>query len=353
MKLIKYFLFLILIVLIGGAIFFATKDGKFNVAETKVFNAPAEVVFNNVKDYKNWQQWGPWMGLDPDIKIQYAEKTDGEGASYSWSSEHMEVGDGSMTTTKVIPNKEIDQTITFKTPIGDSESDVFWRFENAEIPGQSKITWGMKGEQTFMEKVFMAFQKEDMETGISRMFSQGLDSLESAVVKEMKEFSVNVDGVTQYGGGYYMYMTTASKQDEIGEKMGPMLGQVMGYMQDNSIESSDMPFTVYNEVDDLNGALIFSACIPVRDRVITPSGSPIVCGFMPPGVALKATLKGNYDNLSNAYSKAMEYVATNNLKIHPTAKRFEVYSNDPGEVPNPADWITEIYIPIVQEIGAN
>ena len=353
MKLLKYLLFLVLIILIGGAIYFATKDGSYDVAETKIMEAPAEVVYNNVKDYKNWQEWGPWMSLDPDMKIHYAEKTEGEGASYSWNSEHMEVGDGAMKTTKVIPNKEINQVITFNTPIGDSKSEVYWRFENAETPGQSNVTWGMKGEQSFMEKVFMSFQEDDMETGISKMFQQGLESLEKVVVKEMKEFSINVDGITQYGGGYYMYMTTAANQNEIGAKMGSMLGQVMGYMESNAIKSSGMPFTIYNQIDDLNNTVIFSTAIPVAERVITPSGSPVVCGYMEPVTALKTTLKGNYENLPTAYDKAMGYIATNNLKMHPTAKMFEVYSTDPGEIPNPADWMTEIYIPVIQVQGDN
>lgn len=351
MKILKYLLFIILILIIGGAIYFGTKDGSFDVSESKIMNAPAGLVYDNVKDYKNWQNWGPWIQLDPNIKISYAEKTEGEGASYSWSSDHMEVGNGSMETTKVIPLKEIDQKIVFNTPIGDSQSDVYWRFDSTETPGQTKVIWGMKGEQSFMEKVFMAFQKEDMETGISTMFQKGLTNLEGVVLEEMKKYSIHVDGITPYGGGFYMYATTASKLNEIGDKMGAMMGMVAGYMQENKIQSSGMPFTIYNEIDELNGTVIFSACLPVKERIITPQGSPVFCGFMNPVTTLKTTLKGNYDHLSEAYTKANEYIASNKLATHPKQKMFEVYSTDPGLVPNPADWITEIYLPIVTPVN--
>jgi hypothetical protein len=346
MKILKYLFFLILIILIGGAIYFGTKDGSFDVAESKIIKAPAEVIYDNVKDYKNWKTWGPWLELDPNVKVNYAEKTEGEGASYSWDSDHMEVGTGSMETTKVIPNKEIDQKITFNTPIGDSKSDVYWRFDPTETPGETKITWGMKGEQSFMEKVFMSIQEEDMETGISKMFQKGLGNLEGVILEEMKKFSINVDGVTQYGGGYYMYVSTASRMNEIGQKMGSMLGQVQGYMDENKLQSSGMPFTIYNNIDELNGAVIFSACIPIKERVITPSGSPVLCGFMSPVTALKTTLKGNYDNLPTAYAEANKYMVANELEISANANMFEVYTSDPGLVPNPANWITEIYQPL-------
>lgn len=353
MKILKYLLFLILIVLIGGAIYFGTKDGSFDVAESKVINAPAEVIYNNVKDYKNWQEWGPWAKLDPDTKVTYAEKTEGEGASYSWSSDHMEVGNGSMETIKVIPNKEIDQKITFNTPIGDSKSEVYWRFDATETPGETKVTWGMKGEQSFMEKVFMSFQEEDMETSISNMFQEGLTNLEGVVLEEMKKFTINVDGITTYNGGYYMFNTTASKQNEVGSKMGPMFGQISGYMNKNNLTMAGMPFTIYNQVDQANGTVIFSAAIPVAEKIITPQGSPVLCGFMEPVTALKTTLKGNYENLPKAYTVAMEYMVENKLQPHPTNKMFEVYSTDPGLVPNPADWVSEIYIPIVTEKAPN
>ena len=55
MKLIKYVIFLILLFIIGGTIFFGTNDRKFDVSETKVINAPAELIYDQVKDFNNWQ----------------------------------------------------------------------------------------------------------------------------------------------------------------------------------------------------------------------------------------------------------------------------------------------------------
>ncbi|OAB75795.1 SRPBCC family protein [Cochleicola gelatinilyticus] len=349
MKIIKYLFFLILIVIIGGAIYFATKDGSFNITESKVVNAPAEVIYNKVKDFKSWQEWGPWMEEDADIEVTYAEKTEGEGASYSWTSNKM--GDGSMKTVKVIPNKEIDQVITFNTPVGDSDSEVTWRFEPTEVPGQTKVSWGMKGEQSLMEKVFMAFQDEDMETGIRQMYEKGLNNLDSVVMTEMKKFEISVDGITQYSGGFYMYNTSAARQSDIGTKMPPMMGQVMGFMQQNNIPMSGKPFTIYNSVDQTNGTVIFSTAVPVKDRVITPQGSPVLSGYMEEGVALKTTLKGNYDNIPAAYTKAQEYAIANNLQIDPNTPMFEVYVTNPDEVANPADYITEIYMPVISPVN--
>ena len=143
------------------------------------------------------------------------------GGSYSWVSEEM--GDGSMETVSAVENESLDQKIVFNTPMGESASDVYWRFVPSE--NGTEVTWGMKGEQSFMEKVFMAFQSEDFETSMKKMYDKGLTNLDETIQKEMKKFTVTVEGIKDYGGGYYMYTTTASKQGEIGSKMGSNAGQ--------------------------------------------------------------------------------------------------------------------------------
>ena len=43
----------------------------------------------------------------------------------------------------------------------------------------------------------------------------------------------------------------------------------------------------------------------------------------------------------------------NNLIMDPAKKMFEVYSNDPGLIPNPSEWRTEIYIPVFRDLRSN
>jgi effector-binding domain-containing protein len=346
MKILKYLLFLLLIVIIGASVYFGTKDGKFNVASTKTIEAPTNLIFEQVNDYKYWQVWGPWMETDPNIKMNFAENTVGEGASYSWESDI--AGNGSMKTIKVAEYDSILQKITFYTPLGDSESDVYWRFNPADN-GATEVTWGMKGEHTFIEKIFMSFQKEDFETMLKKMNDKGLENIEKVVQEEMKKYNITHEGIKEYGGGYYLFTTTASKIDELGEKMGPMLGKINAFMQQNNIQQSGMPFTIYNEWDEMNGTTIFSPAIPVKERIIITEGD-VLCGFMEPLSAVKVVLTGNYENLGEAHKKAMDYIKDNKLVLNPKQPMFEVYANDPGEFPNPADWITEIYYPIFRDL---
>lgn len=341
MKILKYLFFLLLIIIIGSAIYFGTQDGTYDVQDSAIIAAPPEVVFNKVNDYKSWEKWGPWKKQDSTMTFTYAEKTSGEGASYSWDGEMS----GAMTTTKVIPNKEIEQDLTLKTPAGERNPKVYWKFEDAE--DGTKVTWGMKGEHTLIDKAYYSLSGFDFETAMHQMNKSGLEGIAEEVAEDMKQYSINVDGVTQYGGGYYMYTTTVAKQDEVDEKMAPLMNEVMSFITRNNLNMAGKPFTIYNEIDNTNNTVIFSAAVPVNAQVITPEGSPVVCGFMERVTAVKISLKGNYKHLSEAYLKGRQYITKNDHQIDTNRKMFEVYITDPEEVLNPANWLTEIYIPII------
>ncbi len=341
MKILKYLFFLLLIVIIGSAIYFGTQDGTYDIQDSTIIAAPPEVVFNKVNDYRSWENWGPWKKQDSTMVFNYAEKTSGEGASYSWEGEMS----GAMTTTKVIPNKEIEQDLTLFTPAGERNPKVYWTFEEAE--GGTKITWGMKGEHTLIDKAYYSLSGFDFEAAMHEMNTMGLKGIAEEVAEDMKQYSINVDGVTQYGGGYYMYTTSVAKLSELEEKMAPMMTEVKGFITRNNLNMAGKPFTIYNEIDNVNQTVIFSTSIPVREQVITPEGSPVVCGFMDAMKTVKISLKGNYSHLPEAYQKGRQYIEKNGHQIDTSKKMFEVYVTDPMEVPNPAEWLTEIYIPII------
>jgi len=341
MKILKYLFFLLLIMVIGGSIYFGTLDGNYDIANSKIIPAPAELVFNQINDLRASENWGPWKTEDSTMTFSYAEKTSGEGASYSWKG----IMDGAMTTTKVIPNKEILQDLTLHTPVGERSPKVYWTFE--ETPEGTKATYGMKGEHTLIDKAFYGVSGYDFDAEMSKMHTKALAGVEREALKAMEQFEVNVDGITKYGGGFYMYNTAASKMSDMASKMGPMFGQVSGFIEANGLPSSGMPFTIYHEIDETAGTVIFSTGIPVREQITMPNGSNVLCGYMPPLTALKTTLKGDYKNLAAAYAIAAAYMTENELLAHPTARMFEVYTIDPGLEPNPAKWVTEIYMPMV------
>lgn len=341
MKIIKYLFFLFLIVFIAGSIYVATKDGDYSVESSKVINAPATMLYKEVADFSNWKEWSAWAE-QKDIQINISEESAGEGAAFEWSADEMR--DGTITTVSTIPYSKIEQNIVMETSTGEANGTITWTFEPEEE--QTRVTWKMEGSQSFKEKLAFTIQEKDFTEIFQPIFEGSLENLEQEVIRKMEEYSINVDGITEHGGGYYMYTTTAAKMGEVNARASKMISQVGVYMEDNNISISGKPFIIYNQRDERNSTTIFSAAIPTPSQVITPSGSTVLNGYLAPQKVVKTTLKGHSKNAAEAWEKTYRYIEENGLEVDPRGQAFEIFITDPLEVENPALWVTEIYIPV-------
>lgn len=341
MKILKYLLFLFLIVFIAGSIYVATKDGKYEVQSSRVINAPAPLLFREVADPANWKTWNAWREIKG-INMKVTGEGPGEGAGITWQAD--DIRDGRIKNTAVIPYNSIEQELVMQTIIGEADGIVKWTFEPEG--DQTRVTWRLEGEQSFKEKLAFTVQDQDLSNLFKPVFEQSLENLEQNVIQKMEAYSINVEGVTEHGGGYYMFTTTASKMSEVNTKAADMIKQVRIYMQQNNISISGKPLIIYNQRDDRNGTTIFSTGVPTPSQVITPSGSEILNGYLEPQKVVKTTLKGHHKNASEAWENTYRYLEENNLMVDPQGQPFEIFITDITEVDNPALWITEIYIPV-------
>ncbi|WP_117881431.1 SRPBCC family protein [Aureibaculum luteum] len=339
MKALKYVFLLLLLVVVAGSIYIATLENSYSVERTKVIDAPVEVVFNVVNEYKTWSSWSPWLGKDPEAKLTYGDKTSGVGASYAWKGDV--TGEGSMETLSV-QQDSISQKITFITP-WESTSNVYWKFR--KVDKGTSVTWSMKGDLDFMSKAYMAFSG-GMDEQIGPDYELGLVKLDSIVNAVMQKYSVTINGVTTHGGGYYLYQTTSCKTEEVLRTMERMLPKIATYAKNKNITLTGPPFILYHKYDRENNAVIMSVAIPVMEKVITDKDSDILTGMLKPFTAIKTTLKGDYKNLKEAWEATEKHITTNNLEKLEVLPAMEVYINSTAGIPNPADLRTEIFVPI-------
>ncbi|MEN8139030.1 MAG: SRPBCC family protein [Bacteroidota bacterium] len=162
----------LLIVLI--IVWLSTLDGKYDTFRSRTINAPAEIIFGFVDDYKEWPKWDPWTeAFGDNMEVSYSGNKNGVGAKYTWKGE--ESGEGNMETIGSSPYSSIDQVINFLKPF-ESSSDIYWQFEETEKG--TKVTWGMKGEMPFYMRWMAAAMDENMEKDLLR----GLEKLDSISV---------------------------------------------------------------------------------------------------------------------------------------------------------------------------
>lgn len=340
MKTFKYILFLFLILFIGTSIYIAVQPNNFSFSRSRDINAPRILVFNKINDFKNWPQFSPWIEKDTNAILTFTEKTYGIDSGYSWHGDLL--GEGSMKTLAIEKNKSIEQSLNFIKPF-KTKSKMIWTFESNKTG--TKVTWTMQGKKDFMSRLRTLFNGS-IEENTWRYFERGLYKLDSIINADMTKNSIKIDGVTEYGGGFYMYKTTSTNTKNISKiRIENQNNEIMRYMKQNNILANGKPFTIYNETNTENESMIISNAIPVMHKVDIQNESEILCGFITKTKVLKTTLKGNYTNLPKAWDTANAYISANSLT--PSAiKPFVVYITDYEKTPNPADYITEIYIPI-------
>ncbi|MFC4720831.1 SRPBCC family protein [Geojedonia litorea] len=338
MKAFKFLLFLLLILIIGLSIYVAVQPNSFEVTRERTIEAPEAVIYNQLIDFKNWEAWSPWIEKNPNTKVTYSEQTKGEGGSYAWEDDD---GVGTMTTINANPNNSIEQEMQFDD---FAPSTISWNLEATE-EGKTKVSWKITGKDLpFMFKAYSAFSG-GFDAMMGPDFERGLEKLDSLVISNIKVYSIKVNGITEHGGGFYIYTTTSCRMDDLETTMTAALSKVNAYALANNITMAGPSFISYHKWDEKNNAVIFSSCIPTTSRVITTE-SDILTGQFEPFRAVKTTLKGNYTNLREAWSQTMAYIPEQGLEFAEAGPMLEVYVTDPENYPNPADWLTEIYIAI-------
>jgi len=129
-------------------------------------------------------------------------------------------------------------------------------------------------------------------------------------------------------------------EDAIGTTLAEILPEVWHYLAAIGVKPIGPPFTRYlssrgGQVE-LEGGLPVAGPVPARGRVQPAE--------LPGGRVAVTWHVGPYDNLREAYESLATWIQQQGLK--PAGPPWENYWTDPGKVPNPAEWRTEVICPV-------
>lgn len=340
MRILKYLFLLLLLSFVALSIFVATQKGDFTVERSQIINSPKSTVFNFVNDYRNWEDFSSWVVEDPEMQITYPKKTIGPGASFSWEGKE---GTGDMLTLFVKENDSISQKINYD----GTSSSVFWSFK--DTIGGTKVTWKTTGKMSFTMKVYTAFNG-GMNKIIGRMYEKSLANLDKTLDFEINTYAVKVNGLVKKLGTFYLRQTFTSEISKVTKNAQIVFPKMITFCEQNNIELNGKPFIIYHTYDSVSGLTKLSFCVPIKNQILTSSGSDILTGKLEPFDAIKTTLTGDYSHTKKALDKAKAYINTNRIAIDPTFSHLENFTISRTEIKNPSKWVTELYYPIQPKI---
>ncbi|HVW01541.1 MAG TPA: SRPBCC family protein [Planctomycetaceae bacterium] len=163
--------FVLLVAVFLGIV--AMQPADYRVERTAVIDAPANVVFDEVNDFHNWDAWSPWAKLDPHAKNEFSGEPKGKGAKFSWSGNE-QVGEGTMTILESNPHELVRIELHFERPFQDTNTAQF-AFQPQD--GKTAVTWSMFGHKNFIGKAVCMFM--DMDKMLGGEFEKGLSQMKA------------------------------------------------------------------------------------------------------------------------------------------------------------------------------
>ena len=161
------------------------KSPDFRVERSLVIAAPAEKLFPYFDNHKKFNEWNPWVKMDPEAKNTYTGPDSGVGAMASWDGK--KVGKGSATITESKANEGIVERMNWLDPM-QGTSTVEFTFK-PQGDGKTKVTWAMFGKnEGLMAKVMSLFMSCEKMCGPE--FEKGLADVAKLVTAPTANSSI-------------------------------------------------------------------------------------------------------------------------------------------------------------------
>jgi hypothetical protein len=126
---------------------------QFDVVERAAdIPAPPSAILPMLVDFRRWQEWSPWEGLDPQLKRAYSGQEHAVGSRYLWSG-NRKAGAGSMTITSV-SDTAVRIDLAFTRPFRSTSEIVFVL---APAGAGTHLVWRMRTARTKASAVTRLF----------------------------------------------------------------------------------------------------------------------------------------------------------------------------------------------------
>lgn len=330
-KFLKILIFLLVLIAILAVAAMALSPKKLVLEESITIDAPPHVAYNLVSDFKQWDQWSPWMEIDPDATFTYTDKTAGVGAQFSWDGNE-ELGTGTQTIKEAVANKSIKTGLVFGS--WDGESHVNWTF--TPDGDKTKVSWDMDGAETaFPFRPFNLIMKG----GLKKTYKQGLNNLKAVVEDRAKNKVYGGYKITEayQGPKHYIMNRQVVDMANIQNFYTSNLGALFQKTQGKKLEMDGMPSGLFYSWDESSGKTDMAAAIPLQ----TPASIPgAISQTLPDGKVLQVDYLGDYNKTEAAHLAVEQYMADHDLLVnYPIVQE---YVTDPTTEPDINKWLTKI-----------
>ena len=179
---------------------------------------------------------------------------------------------------------------------------------------------------------------------LSSDYDRGLEMLKEYVERGEVTSKLEFQGYGEFPGTAYVGITTSTNQANVGPQMSADLTKLAKLQEDGVFQANGAPFSIYHKFDMVKDQINYTVALPIADA---PSNLPagLKVGNIPATKTYTLRHVGPYKHLGNAWSALVMMQRGKEFKVHRNIHPFEVYGNDPAEVPA-EELITDIHFAV-------
>lgn len=170
----------------------------------------------------------------------------------------------------------------------------------------------------------LAYLRQDIQT-----LSQG-----KSIMSYMEDIGVELVEVETM---YLLSIRTCVHEHTIQEAYTACFQKLLHKIEKEHLTISAPPMVLFHNSEFTPEGLDIEFAIPIKEYVTGTRD-------FHPGLCLKTVVHGPYSELSSIYAKQLEWAEKEGYQNHDAL--YEVYVNDPSQVIDEQDLITEVYLPI-------
>lgn len=290
-----------------------------------IVKAPKATVFNQIKYFKNWVNWSPWVAKEPAMNILYLGDDGEVNSSYQWKGDEM--GKGVMTNTGITDQKLGFQLHFIEPWDGNAEGSLEVKDLNN---GTSEVTWNMVNHGSFPMNA-LNFLTEYI---IGKDFEHGLQLLKT-YCESNPQIAISENDILEKE---FPATTFASIRKKISftemQEFSTTAFATLASSFANRINSA--PSTIYYDWDEKNMTADIAPAYAV-------TGTQLVAGVdmvdVPKASSCQMNYIGGYAGMGSAHEIMGQYIAKRSKNLSYVIEQYLVGPADTGDS---TKWATNI-----------
>lgn len=307
---------------------------RVKITRSAHIDADARIVFDQVNQLPNWKNWSYWDRIDPNMKSRYEGASGGTGSIHKWTSEHDQVGNGSITITESDEPSSVKYALKFgDMPVSNGGFDII-----SDTSGGVIASMFIEIDLPIYTRIFGLFfdrmMGPDFEASLKNMKSYCESHPAKAAAQSWKIESITTDSA------FIMSKRVTASMPQFQKVFGATCAEILSTMETQGLKQINPVFAYYHQW--AKDKVDMEPCIPVDKP--GKSTDKVKYSLVPPVEALKIDYFGDYAGSEKAHQFLNDWIKKNNRVI--SGSPWEEYVTDPTTEPDTSKWLTRIYYPV-------